>query len=321
MIAGNGGDALLRVRNLTVEYSLGGEFFGGGRRLRAADAVSFDISGGLTLGLVGESGSGKSTVGKAVAGLAPIAAGSVEFDGAEVSKLRGSRRRRLARRVQMLFQDPYGSLNPRMTAGEAIWEAPRFHDLEGWRANPEEKAVEVLARVGLPRDVVARYPHEFSGGQRQRIALARALAMGPELIVLDEPTSALDVSMAAQVLNLLTDLQKDLGLTYLVIGHDLALIEKASDDIAVMYAGQIVEVAPGADLLARPAHPYTRMLLETAGGARGKVPPAEGRFAGSDSAGCRFAARCPKVDEACHRIDPDFCEVVPGHRVRCPRWG
>ncbi len=314
------GAALLRVRNLTVEYSLGGELFSGGRKLRAADQVSFEIAAGRTLGLVGESGSGKSTVGKAVAGLAPIAAGTIALDGSDIAGLRGAARRRLARRIQMLFQDPYGSLNPRVTTGEAIWEAPRFHNLEGWRAAPRQKAAEVLSRVGLPEEVLNRYPHEFSGGQRQRIALARALAMGPELIVLDEPTSALDVSMAAQVLNLLRDLQDDLGLTYLIIGHDLALIEKASDHIAVMYAGQIVEVAPGADLLSQPAHPYTRMLLETAGGARTKVPPAEGRFTGTGGPGCHFASRCLKVDEACRRIAPDFCEVRPGHLVRCPRW-
>jgi oligopeptide/dipeptide ABC transporter ATP-binding protein len=312
---------LLAVSDLTVEYSLGGNVFGGKNKLRAADRVSFEICKGQTLGLVGESGSGKSTVGRAIAGLTPITAGTVAFNGTQISGLRGGARRKLATSIQMLFQDPYGSLNPRITVGKAVWEAPRFHALEGWRAKPREKTAEILARMGLPEDVIDRYPHEFSGGQRQRVALARALAMGPQLIVLDEPTSALDVSMSAQVLNLLADLQAERKLTYLVIGHNLALIEKASDHIAVMYSGQIVELAPGKDLLATPAHPYTRMLLETAGGARTKTPPAEGQFEGSGETGCRFAPRCPKVDEACRRTAPDFSEVRPGHTVRCPRWG
>ncbi len=311
---------LLAVRDLTVEYSLGGELFGSRHKLRAADRVSFEIRRGRTLGLVGESGSGKSTVGRAVAGLTPIAGGTIAFNGTQISGLRGAGRRKLATSIQMLFQDPYGSLNPRITVGKAVWEAPRFHALEGWRANPREKAAEILARMGLPEDVIDRYPHEFSGGQRQRVALARALAMNPQLVVLDEPTSALDVSMTAQILNLLAGLQAERELTYLVIGHNLALIEKASDHIAVMYSGQVVELASGEDLLAAPAHPYTRMLLETAGGARTKMPPAEGQFEGSEEVGCRFAPRCPKVDEACKRIAPDFCEVRPGHLVRCPRW-
>jgi oligopeptide/dipeptide ABC transporter ATP-binding protein len=311
---------LLAARDLTVEFRLGGELFGSGRVLRAVDGVSFEIPRGRTLGLVGESGSGKTTAGKAVAGLVPITSGAVQIDGREISGSRRADRRSLALTIQMLFQDPYSSLNPRGTAGEAVWEAPVFHGLEDWRARRRQKALEVMGRVGLPEDVLERYPHEFSGGQRQRVALARALAMGPELMVLDEPTSALDVSMAAQVLNLLSDLQKNLSLTYLLIGHDLALIEKMSDEIAVMYAGQIVETAPGAALLERPAHPYTRMLLETARGGKTTVPPAEGQFAGSGQKGCRFAPRCPKGDDTCREIPPEFCEVTPGHAVRCPRW-
>ncbi len=311
---------LLAVGELTVEYRLGGELFGGGRRLRAADRVSFDISRGRTLGLVGESGSGKSTVGRAIAGLAPIASGSVRFDGREISSLSGAARRQLARRVQILFQDPYGSLDPRLAAGEAVWEAPVAAGLAGWRELRREKTAELFSRVGLPPDAAGRYPHEFSGGQRQRVALARALAVDPELVILDEPTSALDVSMAAQVLNLLSRLQEELGLTYLLIGHDLALVEKMSDEVAVMYAGQIVEVGAAAALLAEPAHPYTRMLLETARGGRTKVPPAEGQFADAQRPGCRFAPRCGRAEPGCEQAAPGLVEVTPGHAVRCPRW-
>ncbi len=320
-MSGAKGEALLRVRNLTVEYALGGELFGRGRRLRAADGVSFGIRRGQTLGLVGESGSGKSTVGRAIAGLAPVTSGEIEYDGAVVSNLSPAKRRPLARRIQMLFQDPYGSLNPRMTTGETIWEAPVHHGLKGWREDPRGRTSAILSRVGLPADVLNRYPHEFSGGQRQRVALARALAMSPQLIVLDEPTSALDVSMAAQVLNLLSDLQREMKLTYLLIGHDLAVIEKSSDLVAVMYAGQIVESAPGEALLNAPAHPYTRMLLETARGRGTKVPPAEGQFADSDRPGCRFAARCPEARSMCERDDPGLVEISPGHLVRCCNSG
>ncbi len=319
-MSGAVGPALLAVGGLTVEYRLGSELLGGDQRLRAADGVGFEIPRGRTLGLVGESGSGKSTVGRAIAGLVPITAGSIRFDGAEIAGLRGAARRELARSMQILFQDPYGSLNPRISAGEAVWEAPAAAGLGDWPARRREKTAELFSRVGLPADAAGRYPHEFSGGQRQRVALARALAMAPRLIVLDEPTSALDVSMAAQVLNLLSELQEELGLTYLLIGHDLALIEKMSDEIAVMYAGQIVELADAAELLVEPAHPYTRMLLETARGSRTKVPPAEGQFAGSGATGCRFAPRCGRSAAACAELPTELVEVSPGHVVRCPRW-
>ncbi|MHC4916203.1 MAG: oligopeptide/dipeptide ABC transporter ATP-binding protein [Planctomycetota bacterium] len=311
------GDALLAVRDLTVEYTLGGELFGRGRRLRAADGVSFEIPRGRTLGLVGESGSGKSTVGRAIAGLAPVTSGEIRYAGKVISGLPAAPRRALARRIGILFQDPYGSLNPRMTAGESVWEAPVHHGLEGWADGRQARASEVLSRVGLPADVLDRYPHEFSGGQRQRVALARALAMSPELVVLDEPTSALDVSMAAQVLNLLADLQAEMGLTYLLIGHDLAMIENASDQVAVMYAGQIVESAPGEVLLDEAVHPYTRMLLETARGRGTKVPPAGGQFADSRDGGCRFAPRCAEARPECASAPTEFVEIAPGHSVRC----
>ncbi|HOX06271.1 MAG TPA: ABC transporter ATP-binding protein [Planctomycetota bacterium] len=310
---------LLLVRDLTVEYRPGG-FLAGGEPFRAADGVSFAIDRGRTLALVGESGSGKSTVGRALVGLAPIAAGSVLFDGSELAGIDQAARRRLARRMGVLFQDPYGSLNPRMTAGEAVWEAPVAAGLPDWPERRRELAGELLARVGLGPDALARYPHEFSGGQRQRIALARALAMGPEFLVLDEPTSALDVSMAAQILNLLGDLQRERALAYLLIGHDLALVEKAADRIAVMYAGQIVEEGEAAVILGRPRHPYTRLLLDAAKGGRARIAPAELRRA-QELPGCRFAPRCPAGDSGCLERAPQLVETSPGHAVRCPRFG
>jgi oligopeptide/dipeptide ABC transporter ATP-binding protein len=254
-----------------------------------------------------------------VAGPTPSVSAQVA-EGTELAGLPSPGRRRLARRIGMLFQDPYGSLNPRMTAGEAVWEAPVAAGLADWPERRRELAAELLMRVGLGADTLGRYPHEFSGGQRQRIALARALAMGPEFLVLDEPTSALDVSMAAQILNLLGDLQSERGLTYLLIGHDLALVEKAADRIAVMYAGQLVELAEAAAVLARPRHPYTKLLLDAARGGRARIAPAEMRQA-QGLRGCRFAPRCPAADDGCAEQSPELVETSPGHAVRCPRFG
>ncbi len=310
---------LLEVRDLTVEYSLGSELFGGRKILRAADRLSFSIQPGKTLALVGESGSGKSTAAKAIAGLAPISAGSVFFEGHKITSTHGKARRMLAESIQLLFQDPYGSLNPRRTAGQAVWEAPVVHGKEGWSENKQGKTLDLFKQVGLHPDTLERYPHEFSGGQRQRIALARSLAMDPVMLILDEPTSALDVSMAAQVLNLLSDLQQQRNLTYLMIGHNLALMEKAADNIAVMYAGEIVEIGPAEKIICQPRHPYTRMLLETARGKRTRVPPAKGQIAGEEPEGCRFADRCgDSRQEACPSFLPQLTEVTPGHLVRCP---
>ncbi len=307
--------SLLDVAGLTVDYSLGSELFGAGR-LRAVEDVNLRLERGATLALVGESGSGKSTVGRAVAGIVAPTAGTVRLEGTPVSGPGAPGRSALARRVQILFQDPWGSLNPRMTAGQAVREAPLFHGLAGWAADPAGRTAAVFARVGLPADAAERYPHEFSGGQRQRLALARALAMEPELLVLDEPTSALDVSMAAQVINLLCGLQRELGLTYLLIGHDLAVVEKLADDVAVMYAGRVVESGPAARLLGAPAHPYTRMLVETARGHRSKLPPAEARPV-APAFGCPFAPRCPRREADCESAAPGMFEVAPGHSVRC----
>jgi peptide/nickel transport system ATP-binding protein len=306
-------EPLLKVRGLCVEYSSGA--FQSGRRVRAVENVSFDLDSRRTLGLVGESGSGKSSVGRALAGLAPVKSGSIRFRGVEVAHAGPSERRALARLIGVLFQDPWGSLNPRMTAGRAVREAPLAHDLESWRNCGHSRTEVALARVGLPADAMDRYPHEFSGGQRQRVALARALALEPVLLVLDEPTSALDVSMAAQILNLLADLQAERGLAYLLIGHDLALVESMSDDIAVMYAGRLVESGPAAEVLASPAHPYSRMLIETAGGAIARGPET-GAGAGP-TGGCPYAPRCPRALPLCNAEEPQAMELSPGHVVRC----
>ncbi len=293
-------------------------------QVRAVDGVSFAIRRGETLGLVGESGSGKTTVGRLVLRLLEPTAGTVRFDGQDLAKLDGNALRALRRRAQIVFQDPYGSLNPRMTVGDAIGEALRVHGLAD-RGSVDGRVRELLNLVGLRGEHALRYPHEFSGGQRQRIGIARALSVEPEFLVCDEPVSALDVSVQAQVVNLLMDLQGRLGLTYLFIAHDLGVIEHVSDRIAVLYLGRIVELAEAAAVRERPRHPYTRALLSAVpqvdpGSHRerivlsGEVPsplhPPEG---------CPFYPRCPhpRKDAACTRAAPALAEKAPGHLAAC----
>ncbi len=293
--------------------------------VRAVDGISFEIARGETLGLVGESGCGKSTTGLSLLRLVEPTGGTVTFDGMDVGGLSRGDLRRWRRRAVMIFQDPYASLDPRAQIGESIGEALDIHDLHQGRVVRRTRIAELLERVGLHPDVAGRYPHEFSGGQRQRVGIARALACEPDFIVCDEPIAALDVSIQAQVMNLLAELQRELGLTYLFIAHDLAAVQHVSDRIAVMYLGRIVELADREDVYRSPQHPYTRALLSAIPvpdpsrerqrrrvRLEGDVPsPLD------PPSGCRFRTRCPEVFEACGRIDPDLQEVGDGHGAAC----
>jgi len=289
--------------------------------VKAVDGVSFEIRKGETLGLVGESGCGKTTAGRTILRLIEPTSGEVLFNGTSVFGLKDEDLRKVRKQMQIIFQDPYGSLNPRMTVGGIVMEGMIAHGMYG-RAERIERAQALLARVGLDPEHYYRYPHEFSGGQRQRIGIARALAVEPQFIVCDEPVSALDVSIQAQIINLLSDLKREFGLSYLFIAHDLSVVEHISDRVAVMYLGKIVEQAPSEELFRNPLHPYTKILLES-------VPSLDARrekrrvIAGdvpsplNPPAGCPFHTRCPEVMDRCRTEVPTVIEKSPGHSVAC----
>jgi len=315
---------LLQVRNLKKYFAMRSAMFSRERpTVRAVDGVSFDLEQGETLGLVGESGCGKSTTGRTILRLEEPTSGEVLFEGRDIMRLGRHHMRVLRRQVQIVFQDPYSSLDPRKTVASIVAEPLIVHGLAQNKSEREDRVVELLETVGLSRGHMRRYPHEFSGGQRQRIGIARALAVRPKLIVCDEPVSALDVSVQAQVINLLQDLQEKFGLTYLFIAHDLSVVEHISTRVAVMYLGRIMEIAPADELYARPTHPYSQALLSAV-----PIPDPKAKreriilkgdvaSAVAEPQGCRFYHRCPFREPSCATNEQVLTPVSPGHLVAC----
>ena len=310
-------DAVLKVENLKVHFPVKGGLFTKKQVVKAVDGVSFEIYPRETFGLVGESGCGKSTTGRAIVKLYEPTSGTVYYHGEDVTKIKGSHLAEFRRNVQMIFQDPYASLNPRMTVGEIIREPMDIHHIFNTKEEREQRVRELLDIVGLKPDHIRRYPHEFSGGQRQRIGIARTLSLNPQFIVCDEPISALDVSIQAQVINLLEHIQKEMGISYLFIAHDLSMVKHISDRIGVMYLGNLVEIGDSDDVYHRPLHPYTQALLSA-------VPIPDPRVAREKKrivlegelpspldtpSGCVFRTRCPNATERCAREKPGMVNV------------
>jgi oligopeptide transport system ATP-binding protein len=316
-------EVLVSVRNLSMYFPI---YKGLLRRqvgvVKAVDDVSFDIKKGETLGVVGESGCGKSTTGRAILRLYVPTSGTVKLGDHDLTKLQGDDLRALRPEMQMIFQDPQASLNPRMTVGSIIAEPLDEHRKNMSKAEKQAKVRDLLNQVGMNPDFANRYPHEFSGGQRQRIGIARALALDPQFIVCDEPIAALDVSIQAQVVNLLEDLQTRFGLTYLFISHDLSMVRHIADRVAVMYLGKIVELAPRDPLYDAPLHPYTKSLLSAVPTVHGEkreriILQGDVPSPANPPKGCNFCTRCPVAEARCHEVEPDWREVEPGRFAAC----
>lgn len=319
----------LTVENLTKTFSVDQNIFALKKNgVQAVRDVSFTLERGQTLGLVGESGCGKSTLGRCLVRLLDADAGRIVFQGQDIANIKGEELRKLRRKIQMIFQDPFSSLNPRMSVGDLLEEPLEIHKLFSSKKDQQDRVSQLMELVGLRQDMKDRYPHEFSGGQRQRIGIARALAVEPELVICDEPVSALDVSIQAQVVNLLMDLQQKLGLTYIFIAHDLKVVQFISDQIAVMYLGQIVEKASMLELVKNPKHPYTKALFSSIPQIsknqmeqkktqkillQGEVPSPL-----TPPTGCSFHTRCPQAQSQCQQIEPQLLMLENAHQVRCP---
>lgn len=316
--------SLLDVANLKVHFPVKRGVLQAAREwVKAVDGVSFSIAEGETLGLVGESGCGKTTLGRAILRLVEPTAGSISLEGTDISRINGSSLRAQRRKVQMIFQDPYGSLNPRMTVEDLVGEALDIHDLAENKSARQKRIAELLQAVGLDPTYSQRYPHEFSGGQRQRIGIARALAVEPKLIVCDEPVSALDVSVQAQIINLLQDLQQQHGIAYLFIAHDLAVVEHISRRVMVMYLGKVVELAEAKELIRAPKHPYTQALISAVpvvdpdSKRQRIVLPGDVPSPIHPPAGCPFHLRCPIAEQRCHVEVPVLREISNSHFAAC----
>jgi oligopeptide transport system ATP-binding protein len=315
--------SLLKVRGLEVRFPVReGILSRKHREVRAVDGVDLDLEPGKTLGLVGESGCGKTTTGRAILRLIEPNAGEILVDGTDVRKLGSTALRRFRRHMQIIFQDPYSSLDPRRTVGQSVEEGLEIHDLCP-TADRAARVAQLFDRVGLSQAQIHRHPHEFSGGQRQRVGIARALAVEPKLLILDEPVSALDVSVQAQVINLLEDLQAEKGLGYLFVAHDMGVVRHVSQTIAVMYLGRIVEKGPTEEICRHPQHPYTKLLIASVprlGDGKGIVAPARGELPSpmDPPSGCTFHPRCPMAASSCKERRPALIEVTPGHQVACP---
>ncbi|MBM9594771.1 ABC transporter ATP-binding protein [Roseitranquillus sediminis] len=325
-MTGAASEPLLQVRNLSKLFPVKGSPFSRTREtVKAVQDASLDVGRGEVVGLVGESGSGKTTLGRSILRLIEPTSGEVRFDGVSITALSARQLRPYRRRMQIVFQDPFGSLNPRFTAERIIGEALDTHRLARNRAERRDLIVDLLEKTGLGAAHLSRYPHEFSGGQRQRIGIARALAVGPDFVLADEPVSALDVSVQAQVLNLLRDLQRELDLAMLMVAHDLGVVEYIADRVIVMYLGRIMEVAPARALYSNPVHPYTQALLEAVPRPDPKARRSRTLLKGEipspihPPSGCVFRTRCPIATTECAEVIPPLEETAPGHLKACIR--
>lgn len=321
---GNAGSSLLEVQSLKTYFDVTKGLFSPKQVVKAVDDVSFTVGEGETFGLVGESGCGKSTLGRTIVKIYPATGGKVLYKGRDIAGLRGTEEKEFRKEVQMIFQDPYASLNPRMTVGEIIKEPMEIHGILNSPKEREDRAAELLKIVGLKPDHIRRYPHEFSGGQRQRISIARTLALNPKFIICDEPISALDVSIQAQIINLLKEIQEEMGISYLFVAHDLSMVNYISDRIGVMYLGHLVEVGKADELYENPLHPYTKALLSAIPIPDPDVAKVRQRIrlAGelptpiNPPAGCPFKGRCPIATEECGKKRPEM-KTVDGRMVAC----